>query len=200
MKGKMLAMAAALLCMVTVIGGTAAYHTYPDVAHNVITTEGVDIELRETMLEKGPGGASREVPFPGRIENVMPHSSASKIVRVENKTGTDAWLRARLIITVTGKDGQQLPLDEGDVQLVTPAGADELWEKEPGSEWYYYTKPLAGDAVTEPLLREVAFAPQMGNAYQESTVTVRVEAEAVQLANNGTTVYEARPWVDENIV
>ena len=45
-----------------------------------------------------------------------------------------------------------------------------------------------------PLFTTVTFDAAMGNAYQNSTATVSVRADAVQTANNGAAVLEAAGW------
>ena len=40
----------------------------------------------------------------------------------------------------------------------------------------------------------VTFKPDMGNEYQNATATVDVSAQAVQTANNGDTVMDAKGW------
>ena len=48
--------------------------------------------------------------------------------------------------------------------------------------------------VTEALFTSVGFDPDMGNLYQKSTASVEVTAYAVQVANNGETVMDAKGW------
>jgi hypothetical protein len=48
--------------------------------------------------------------------------------------------------------------------------------------------------TTEPLFTTVSFSIEMGNIYQNSRSTVEINAQATQVANNGTTVFEAAGW------
>ena len=47
MKRKLLILSVLAICVAIVAAGTLAYFTAEDTAHNVITTGGVDIELKE---------------------------------------------------------------------------------------------------------------------------------------------------------
>ena len=56
------------------------------------------------------------------------------------------------------------------------------------------TKPVAAGKTTDILFDTVTFAPQMGNEYQNCTANIKISAQAVQTANNGKTVLEAKGW------
>ena len=64
-----------------------------------------------------------------------------------------------------------------------------------GADGYcYYSRPLKPGQVTEPVFTKVTFNAAMGNEYQNATATVDVAAQAVQTANNGSTVTDAQGW------
>ena len=64
-----------------------------------------------------------------------------------------------------------------------------------GTDGYlYYNEALQPGAKTEPIFTSVTFKPEMGNEYQNATVTVDVMAHAVQTANNGSTAMTANGW------
>ena len=70
-----------------------------------------------------------------------------------------------------------------------------------GENWHtdsdgyiYYAKPVAAGEATEILFDTVHFAPEMGNEYQNCTANIIISAQAVQTANNGNTVMDAKGW------
>lgn len=175
---KKIAAAALIVSMLSISAmGTLAYFTDTGIAHNVITSGKVDITLIDDTEEIGK-------PFPdGGITNVMPGTSVSKIVGVKNEeVSADAWVRL-LVNTEFLED-----LDEKVVSM----DLSEKWEKSDekvtinGKEYdaYTYNEVLAPNTSTEPLFKEVKFAPDMGNEYQKSTLHIDVIAQAVQADNN----------------
>ena len=65
----------------------------------------------------------------------------------------------------------------------------------PGTDGYYYynNKVPAGES-TSILFDTVKFDPEMGNEYQNCRANIVISAQAVQTANNGTTVMDAQGW------
>lgn len=187
MKKKLLIGAFLCICLSIAAGGTLAYFTAENTAHNVITTGGIDIALQEWSDEE------QTTAFPEKgIDNVMPGTSVTKIVEVENTGSNDAYIRVKVdkSITLAGEG-------EPDLDLLVLDMNDEEWTKgEDG--YYYYNEPLAPHEETEPLFTTVTFAGSMNNMYQNSSASVDVTAYAVQVANNGDTVMEAKGWPDTN--
>ena len=184
MKKKILFLTAALICLSIAMTGTLAYFTADDVAHNVITTGKVNIALQEWANE------DRTVPFEN-IEGVMPGNEITKIALVKNTGTAPAWIRVKIDIAVTKQiDKETVFLPSNKVLLDIDT---ENWKlKEDG--YYYYQKALAADELTEPIFTSVLFDRSMNNAYQNSTASVDVFAEAVQTANNGANAEEASGW------
>lgn len=196
-KKKTLAIAVVACCLALVAGGTWAYFTDDAKAHNVITSGGVGIEIVETQ---SVGGAEVEYPS-DPIGNIMPGTSVSKIVRVANTDAGEAWIRAKVTQVITPAPGvEKLPslydADGVEVPAVSyDLGADWL----PGEDgWYYYTKPVPKGDATAELFRQVDFAKQMGNEYQNCKVSIQIQAQAVQTANNpvpkGGSVLDVKGW------
>ena len=78
------------ICLSVAITGTLAYFTDEEVAHNIITSGGVNIEV----IEKTQGSNDVLVDFPQEgIKGVMPGKKVSKIVQVKNTGNNDAWIR-----------------------------------------------------------------------------------------------------------
>ena len=184
MKRKLFVIAVIALCLSLMAAGTLAYFTAEDTAHNVITSGGIDIELKE-WADK-----DKTEPFPAHgVSGVMPGAEVTKIVEVENTGSGEAWVRVKVTKDIQLAEGVQGDVDLG---LLLLDFDEESWTEKDG--YYYYNEPLAPGETTEPLFASVAFAPTMDNRYQNSTATVDVSAYAVQTANNGETVVEAKGW------
>ena len=190
MKKKIIFIAVIAICLSLAAGGTAAYFTAEDTARNVITSDGIDIDLEE--WQETPNG---RIPYPDQPIDVMPGSTVSKIVFVTNLDAT-AWVRMRYTVVMQDAGGEQMQLsDEALSKLVIIEPDAENWIEKDG--WWYYTAPLATNEQTKPLFTQVRFAgAEMGNEYQRCKVTVDVTAQAVQCVNNAQTVLDAAGWPD----
>lgn len=184
MKKKLIVLGLLVICLAIAASGTLAYYTSSRQAHNVITTNGVSIELDEkTKLSD-----ETLIEFPEKgIDGIMPGTSASKIVSVKNTGGAEAWIRVKADIRIADPDGRELPL------VLTLAGGREIpavyfevdaesWIFEDG--FYYFREPVEPGRSTEILFDEVNFAWEMGNEYQSSKVLIDIYAQAVQTENN----------------
>ena len=107
MKKRFFACALLVLCLSVVTEGTLAYFTAEDVAHNVITSGGVDIAIREWQ---DPDGDGTWEPYPEEPQSVMPGSVLSKIVTVVNEDA-ESYIRAKFVVTVTDAAGETMELD-----------------------------------------------------------------------------------------
>ena len=185
LKKKFLMCALLVLCLGFAVNGSLAYFTGQEIAHNVITSGNIDIELVE-MAKVG----DELVPFED-VDGMMPGSAASKIVYVTNTGANDAWVRIKLdkAVALEGEGQADLGIINLDLNLGTAA---DQWTEKDG--YYYYNSMLKPTESTKPLFTEVKFDTGMGNEYKSSTVTIDVQAQATQVANNGATVLEAAGW------
>lgn len=180
MKRKLLILSVLAICVATLAAGTLAYFTSEGKAHNVITTGGVEITVQEWADE------DKQTPFED-LEGIMPSMTVTKIAEIKNTGASDAWIR--VLITKNIKlQGEGTP-DTGLVEL-TLNTTD--WTEKDG--YFYYNEPVKPGEVTAPIFTAVTFKPEMGNEYQNATATVDVSAQAVQTANNGDTVMDAKGW------
>lgn len=188
MKKKLLSLALMTVFVSLMALGTAAYFNAEGRATNVITTGAVKLELTERFGEGD--NWTEDVTEDGVLvgwkleDTVVPGVRIDKQPVVENIGEQPFWLRARALVTVTGADGQ--PLDAGAVELLLDDGAAAF----PASDWaakdgWQYCKaevmPGADKAVT--LFDFVQLKPETGNEYQNATVRIAVEVQAVQSAN-----------------
>lgn len=194
MKRKIWIIVLALISIASMASSTMAYFTGEDRAHNVITTGGVHVALVEQQRT-----GDTYTPFPKEgVTGVLPGTSISKIVSVENTGSAPAWVRIRLTASIENAQGEALPpvLEDG-----TSVMSMELlpgWVVGPDG-WLYYREPVAVDGATTPAFEAVHMAAEMGNVYQESTCDLVVEAQAVQSDNNPLTgeLWEIPGWPEE---
>lgn len=180
MKRKILILSVLVICLAMIAAGSLAYYTADTKAHNVITTGNVDIELNEWANEE------RTEKFENQT-GVMPGKDVTKIVEVKNVGTGSAWVCVQMFVDVYAENGKQLPTEPVKLDI-----NDTDWTYQDG--YYYYNKPLAPGATTEPLFTTVSFDEQMGNEYQNAKAKIDITAIAVQSANNGETVLEATGW------
>lgn len=181
MKRKVLILSALAMLVALCAAGTLAYFTAEGRAHNVITTGGVGIAVQEWADE------DKTQPFED-VTSIMPGMTVTKIAEIQNTGSSDAWVRVKLTRSIQLK-GDGTP----DTSLVGLDYNTTDWIM--GADGYcYYSRPLKPGQVTEPVFTKVTFNAAMGNEYQNATATVDVAAQAVQTANNGSTVTDAQGW------
>ena len=164
MKRKLLILSVLAICVAMLAGGTLAFFTSEDKAHNVITTGGVEITLQEWADE------AKTTPFKD-LTGVMPNTTVTKIAEIRNTGASDAWVRVKVEKNIK-LQGDGTP-DTGLVEL-TLNTTD--WTEKDG--YYYYKEALKPGEVTAPIFTAVTFKPEMGNEYQNATATVDVSAQA----------------------
>ena len=189
MKKKILALSMVAICMSVVAYGTLAYYTASETAENVITSGNVGIELLEWA--DADRTISYEEMYPDNIiTDVMPGTDVTKVVEVKNSGDNPVWVRVSVDKQIIMDEQMD---EEADAGLMTMDFDTDNWTV--GNDgYYYYTKPLEAGKTTESLFAAVAFDPAMDNTYKNCKAKVEVKAYAVQTANNGTTVEEAKGW------
>lgn len=186
MKRKLLIVSVVAICIAILAAGSLAYFTAEGKAHNVITTGGVEIALEEWADE------DMTIPYSKESVGVMPGTKVTKIVQVKNTGASDAWVRVKVEKKI--KLGQEIPgLDNPQEELVALDINTLDWELD-ADGFYRYKSALKPGKTTNPILRSVEFKPAMGNVYQNAQISVDISAQAVQTANNGTTVKDAQGW------
>ncbi len=200
MKKKLTVLSILALCFVFTLSSTLAYFSTEEKAHNVITTSGVEIDLIEEMVKDDGTIVSYKDP-----QDVLPGQTVSKIVTVKNTGEAPVWLCLKVTTDIALKDAPTGSV--ADLAVVEIDFNTDDWTEKDG--YWYYTKmeegsdspkPLAHNEVTTPLFREVTLkGPEMDNLYANSTITVDVQAFAVQSQNNGSSALEAKGWpVEQN--
>ena len=189
MRKRVFALAVMLICLSILASTTLAYFTDIGLARNVITTGAIKIEVVEQQLVDGKLEA-----YPSEPIKIMPGKTVSKVVSVGSKE-QPAWIRANYTVTVMDAQGKamDIPADELAKVVLIQTNSDK-WTAKDG--WFYYADALGGGATTEkPLFQEVRFSgPHMDNKYQNCSIVITVNAQAVQYANNGTSAQAAAGW------
>lgn len=194
MKKKIFAGAIIVICLSILAAGTIAYFTDEDTAHNVITSNAVDIAVEEWQEVEG-----ELVPYPADPVEIMPGATLSKIVTVLNQEA-EAYVRARYELIITDENGNIMELDEETLSRMIMIAVDtENWLTKPENDgWFYYLSSVATGESTAALFTEVVFSGiDITNEYQNCTVEINVYAQGVQTANNGDSALEAAGWPGE---
>lgn len=193
MKRKLLILSVLAICIATLAGGSWAYFTASETAHNVITSANVDIDLMEKI--PNDDGSLSDFPTNG-ITGVMPGTDVDKIVYVDNVGDGRAWIRVKTEISIVSSDGRPLPTEvsigNNTISVVTPNTLSG-WSKHTDG-YYYYRSSVNPGSSTERFIETVSIASQAGNEYQNCTVYLTVTAQAVQTANNDTDPKSAQGW------
>ena len=187
MKKKLLVLSLIVICVALIAGGTLAFFTAEDNAHNVFTSGGVDIIVEE--WQQVPGEVDPK-PYPENepIE-IMPGDVVSKIPTVKS-VDEDVWVRASLTIVVKDAEGNVMQLTADEIADIIDLDINTfMWTEKDG--FYYYNEAIGDGAVTDELFSEVTFAKTMDNKFQHCTVEIDVDAQAVQAKNNGTSALDA---------
>ena len=194
MKKKILVLALAVVFVSLMALGSAAYFTVEGRATNIITTGTVSLSLDEHLEEgKWTEVKDNDVTVAWQLKDrVMPGMTVAKKPTLKNDGTQPFFLRAKVEKSVVAADKETaMPADV--VLIEFPEG----WI-EGNDGWLYYT-PEGSDAVAPGaevvLFDGVKLAEEAGNPYQNSTVTITVQAQAVQVKNNpGTDALTAQGW------
>lgn len=194
MKKKIVAIALiACLALTAIAGATLAYFTdETEVKENVFTVGNVDIELTEP---KWDGEGSKDAP------QVYPGEKLAKDPTVTNVGENPCFVRVK----VTGWD------------CLAPAGLityktdyvdgklGEYWVYNEADDYFYYSKVLEKDAVTDALFDQIVIPTDLENGDAKTEFQLDVYAQAVQAqgakdpnwaAVQGMTVEEIAAWFD----
>lgn len=194
MKRKLMVISILVIALALLSTGTLAYYTNKTLAHNVITSGNVHIELEEWANKE------KTEPFQN-LTGIMPGASVTKIPEVVNTGSGAVWIRAKVATEIVGSDKNALSTKKGDTELVTFKLLENGWID--GKDGYfYYEKSVEPGSRTAPLFDTVTFDGAMDNPYQNCTATVTIYAQAVQSANNaipaGGTVADVKGWPSGN--
>ena len=158
-----------------------AYYSTVGKATNVVTSGNIQFTIHETT--------DQGTQFPTEGVYITPGDIVSKQVQIENNCEHPFYLRVKVIY---GIDSQELPAEDCFKLNINP----ENWTLYDG--WYYYNGTVAPSETTPYVFSHVEIVgSKVDNDYLGKTLTLTVEAEAVQSENNPLTdgkTYTAAGW------
>lgn len=183
------ALVAVALVAAVLVGQTFSSVVRRTRADNVLSFGGVTIRLNETMLD----AEGEEVPVPAGAEVIARDAASSRIVRVENVGDHPAYVRVRLRMTGTDASGAVLPADDIVTYRRDGVAASDAWIEQGG--WYYYARALEPGQTTPALIDGVQLdAAAAADRFGGGTLTLDIDAGAVQSENNAASACDAEGW------
>lgn len=163
---------------------TLAYYTAVGTATNVVTSGNIRFIINETT-ESG-------TQFPKDGVYIVPGDIVSKKVNITSDCTHPFYLRVKLVY---GIDSQELSADDCFKLNIDT----EHWQEHDG--WYYYNGIVTPGETTPDVFSHVEMVgSKLDNSYIGRTLTLTVNAQAVQSENNPITdgnTYAASGWPAE---
>ena len=181
---KLLAVALAASVLTFMSQGTLAYYSTVGRATNVVTSGNIRFIIHETT--------DQGTEFSKDGVYIVPGDIVSKRVSIESDCEHPFYLRVKVVYGVnseelTAEDCFKLNINE------------EHWELHDG--WYYYKEVVDPDETTPYVFSHVEMVgSKVDNRYIGKTLTLTVNAQAVQSENNPLddgNVYTASGWPKE---
>lgn len=181
---KLLAVALAASVLTFMSQGTLAYYSTVGRATNVVTSGNIRFIIHETT--------DQGTEFSKDGVYIVPGDIVSKRVSIESDCEHPFYLRVKVVYGVnseelTAEDCFKLNINE------------EHWELHDG--WYYYKEVVDPDETTPYVFSHVEMVgSKVDNRYIGKTLTLTVNAQAVQSENNPLDdgkVYTASGWPKE---
>ena len=171
--------------LMTFIGtSTLAYYQAVGKATNVVTSGNLQFIIHE-MTDQGK-------EFPKEGVYIVPGDVVSKRVSIESDCEHPFYLRVKMVY---GIDSQELSAEDCFKLNIN----DEFWVLHDG--WYYYKGIVNPDETTPYVFSHVEIVgSEVDNSYIGKTLTLTVNAQAVQSENNPITdgnTYTASGWPKE---
>ena len=174
MRKKLFIAGLAILCIVTLIGGSVAFRSVTGTAESTVTASNLSIEL--VMLEEDESGAQKTVS--GDIE-ILPGQELSRIAIVKNIGSEPAWVRISTD-----------PMAENENFSILDVGTD--WTYQDG--YWYYNKALEPGQASQALFTGIIFSESINSEMSGEQLALKVNAEGTQTAHNGNSALEAQGW------
>ena len=163
---------------------TLAYYSTIGKATNVVTSGDIKLKIHE-MTDQG-------TEFPKEGVYIVPGDIVSKKVTIENICEHPFYLRVKMVY---GIDSKELSIDDCFKLNINT----ENWELHDG--WYYYKDIVNPGKTTAEVFSHVEIiGSKVDNSYIGKTLSLTVNAQAVQSENNPITdgnVYTAFGWPKE---
>ena len=161
-----------------------AYYSTVGNATNVVTSGSIQFIIHE-MTDQGK-------EFPSEGVYIVPGDVVSKKVSIESDCEHPFYLRVKMVY---GVDSEELTAEDCFKLNIN----EEYWQLHDG--WYYYKGIVAPGEMTEHVFSHVEIVgAKVDNSYIGKTLTLTVDAQAVQSENNPITdgnTYTASGWPKE---
>lgn len=176
------ALVAALMTFIST--STLAYYSTVGKATNVVTSGDIRFIIHE-MTDQG-------TEFPEEGVYILPGDIVSKEVFIESDCGHPFYLRVKIVY---GVNSEELSAEDCFKLNIN----EEYWELYEG--WYYYKGIVEPGKTTPNVFSHVEIVgAKVDNSYIGKTLTLTVDAQAVQAENNPITdgnTYTASGWPAE---
>ena len=176
------ALVAAMMAFIST--STLAYYSTVGKATNVVTSGNIQFIIHE-MTDQGK-------EFPKEGVYIVPGDIVSKKVSIESDCEHPFYLRVKMVY---GVDSQELTAEDCFKLNIN----EEHWVLHDG--WYYYTGIVNPGETTPDVFSHVEIVgSKVDNSYLGKTLTLTVNAQAVQSENNPITdgkTYTASGWPAE---
>ena len=183
-KIKIFIVALVAIALTFISQSTIAYYSTVGKATNVVTSGNIQFKIHE-MTDQGTA-------FPEEGVYFLPGDIVSKKVSIESDCGQPFYLRVKIVY---GIDSQALPVEDCFKLNINEAN----WELHDG--WYYYKDVVEPGETTPDVFSHVEIVgAKVDNSYIGKTLTLTVNAQAVQAKNNPITdglTYTASGWPAE---
>lgn len=181
---KLLAVALAASVLTFMSQGTLAYYSTVGRATNVVTSGNIRFIIHETT--------DQGTEFSKDGVYIVPGDIVSKRVSIESDCEHPFYLRVKVVY---GVNSEELPAEDCFKLNIN----EEHWELHDG--WYYYKEVVDPDETTPYVFSHVEMVgSKVDNRYIGKTLTLTVNAQAVQSENNPLDdgkVYTASGWPKE---
>lgn len=167
-KAKILIVSLLAIAITLMSGTTLAYYSKVGKATNVVTSGNIRFIIHETT--------DQGMEFPEEGVYIVPGDVISKEVRIESDCDHPFYLRVKLVY---GVDSEELPAEDCFKLNIN----EQDWELKDG--WYYYKGIVEPHETTPYIFSHVEMiGSEMDNSYLGKTLSLSVDAQAVQSENN----------------
>lgn len=184
LKARFLVIALIAIVLTFITQGTLAYYSTVGKATNVVTSGNIQFIIHE-KTDQGK-------EFPKEGVYIIPGDVVSKQVSIESDCEHPFYLRVKMVY---GVDSQELSAEDCFKLNIN----NEYWELHDG--WYYYKGIVQSGETTPNVFSHVEIVgSKVDNSYIGKTLTLTVEAQAVQSENNpveNNETHKAFGWPQE---
>lgn len=125
--------------------------------------------------------------MPEIIFSLLPGETIDNVVYAKNTCKFPEYVRIKLIPEITD-NGEQLSTEHIFFNINS-----ENWTLKDG--YYYYNSVLEPEVNSIPLYDSIYIGTEIGNEYKTAEMTVNIELDAVQTANNSESALNATGWM-----